>query len=429
MPETTVGPGSTSSTPSKGPTKGNTNGPTAGHTLLGGAGSKEKVVLCFSGGLDTSFCVVYLIDQGYDVVTVTVDTGGFSQDELASIEKKAMDLGSASHTTIDATAGIWDTIISYLVKLNGLYEGAYPLMCADRYIIAEAVLKVASEIGAGAVSHGCTAIGNDQVRFDAAFATLAPEMKVITPVRDLCITRDEEIAYLAGKGMDVDAPAKKYSINENIFGVTVSGSEIDLDLPPSPEAYKLTVPMMSLPVASPTHVDITFEKGVPTSIGGEPMAGTDLLKVLNSLGGSYGYGSHIYTGDCVVGIKGRILFESPGLFMLVKAHTALEQYTLTKGQLAFSKQASAIWSDHVYNGLYYEPLVKDIESMSDSLQKNVSGTVTVELVPNAAKVVAVSSPNKLMDDKVATYAQKATWTGDEVKGFITFHAMQQKMAW
>jgi len=385
----------------------------------------NKVVLAFSGGLDTSFCVAYLKEKGYDVVTAVVNTGGFDDSKLKEIEARSKELGSIKHYTIDATEVIYDNIIQYLIKLNGLYEDEYPLMCADRYVIAEEILKIAKDEGIDSVAHGSTAVGNDQVRFEATLMTLNPNATIIAPIKELNITRDKEIEYLEERGFDVDKEAKKYSINENIFGITVSGTEIDQNLEPEDFAYTLTKRDES---KTEEYLKIAFEKGLPVKLNDVEIDGIQLISQLNATLGAYGYGSNIYVGDCIIGIKGRIMFESPALSALIEAHKKLEQIVLTKRQIMFNKQAAANWSDLVYGGLYYEPLVKDIEAYADSVQEKVTGTVTIKVKPNSIQIVEVSSPNSLVNEKIAMYAQKSQWSGTEANGFIKLYSMQQRLS-
>ena len=385
----------------------------------------KKVVLAFSGGLDTSFCVLYLKEQGYDVVTVVVNTGGFSDSKLEEIEEKSKKLGSLNHYTVDATENIYESIIQYLIKLNGLYEDEYPLMCADRYIIAEEILKIAKEEGTDSVAHGSTAVGNDQVRFEASLLTLNPNANIIAPIKELNITRAKEIEYLETRGFEVDKDVKKYSINENIFGITVSGTEIDQNKEPDSFAYTLTRRDESKTME---YLEIEFEKGLPIKLNGLEIEGVDLISKLNATLGSYGYGSKIYVGDCIIGIKGRIMFESPALLALIEAHKKLEQLVLTKRQIMFNKQAATDWSDLVYGGLYYEPLVKNIEAYTDSVQERVSGIVKIKVEPNIIQVVEISSPNSLVNEKIAMYAQQSKWSGTEANGFIKLYSMQQRLA-
>lgn len=385
----------------------------------------KKVILAFSGGLDTSFCVLYLKEKGYHVVTAVVNTGGFTDEKLKEIEEKAKRLGSKKHYTVDARENIYENIIQYLIKLNGLYEDEYPLMCADRYIIAEEILKIAKKEGTDAVAHGSTAVGNDQVRFEASLITLFPDVDIIAPVKELNITRDKEIEYIEERGFEVDKDVKKYSINENIFGVTVSGTEIDQNKEPDSSSYSLTRRDES---KSEEYLTIEFEKGLPIKLNNEKLSGVEMISRLNSILGSYGYGSNIYVGNCIIGIKGRIMFEAPALLSLIEAHKKLEQIVLTKEQMTFNKDASSKWSDLVYGGLYYEPLVKNIEAYTDSVQEKVSGKVKIKVEKNNIRVVEVSSPNSLVNEKLAMYAQESKWTGTEANGFIKLYSMQQRLS-
>lgn len=385
----------------------------------------KKVVLAFSGGLDTSFCVLYLKEQGYDVITAVVNTGGFSDKKLKEIEEKSKKLGSIKHYTVDAIGGIYENIIQYLIKLNGLYEDEYPLMCADRYTIAEEILKITKQEGTDTVAHGSTAVGNDQVRFEASLITLNPNGKIIAPIKELNITRDKEIEYLEERGFQVDKELKKYSINENIFGITVSGTEIDQNKEPDDFAYTLTKTDSS---KEQEYITLDFQKGLPTKFNGQDIKGAELISKLNAILGSYGYGRKIYVGDCIIGIKGRIMFESPALLAIIEAHKKLEQIILTKKQIMFNLQASTQWSDLVYSGLYYEPLVKDIEAYTDSVQEKVNGTVKIKVQPNSIQVVELSSPNSLVKENIAMYAQKSEWSGTEANGFIKLYSMQQRLS-
>ncbi|MBN1639145.1 MAG: argininosuccinate synthase [Ignavibacteriales bacterium] len=388
----------------------------------------KKVILAFSGGLDTTFCVVYLKEKGYDVVTATINTGGFDEKTLTEIEKKAIELGSIKHYNIQAEEKIYEQIIQYLIKLNGLYEDDYPVMCADRYVIAQEILSIAEKENCNTVAHGSTAVGNDQVRFDSAFLTLKNDVKILSPIKELNITRDDEIEYLKERGFNIDVKSKKYSINHNIFGSTVSGSEIDINEEPDISAYNLTKVDKTLNSDSYEYITIDFAKGLPVALNSIKMGGLNILKQLNKIVGRYGYGSRIYVGDCIIGIKGRIMFEAPGLFVLLKAHRKLEQMTLTKEQYRFNNYASQSWSNLVYIGMYYEPLVRNLESYSDSVQEKVNGRVKVKVQLNKIEIVEINSPNSLIRDDIATYAQKSTWTAEEANGFIKFHSLPQVLS-
>ncbi|HZH92927.1 MAG TPA: argininosuccinate synthase domain-containing protein, partial [Tissierellaceae bacterium] len=295
----------------------------------------------------------------------------------------------------------------------------------DRYIIAEEILKIAEAEGTDTVAHGSTAVGNDQVRFEASLFTLNPNGNIIAPIKELNITRAKEIEYLEERGFKVDKELKKYSINENIFGITVSGTEIDQNKEPDEFAYTLT---KRDPSKTEEYLKLEFEKGLPVKLNGKEIQGVDLISKLNAILGSYGYGSRIYVGDCIIGIKGRIMFESPALLALIEAHKKLEQIVLTKRQIMFGKQASTQWSDLVYGGLYYEPLVKNIEALADSVQERVNGTVWIKVQPNSIQVVEMSSPNSLVNANIAMYAQESKWSGTEANGFIKLYSMQQRLA-
>lgn len=388
---------------------------------------EKKVVLAFSGGLDTTFCVKHFQEKGYKVVTATINTGGFSEEKLKDIEMKAKSLGTIKHHSIEVQEEMFEKIISKQIQMNALFEDEYPLMCADRYIISEKLLEIAKLENTDVVAHGSTANGNDQVRFNSSLISLNPKITILEPIKNLNITRDEEIKYLESKGIKVDKTVKKYSINENIFGNTVSGSEIDLDKEPSNSAYQLTKCKLKS-FDQQEYIKIEYNSGIPVALNGEKMSGLNILKFLNEKIGQYAWGSSIYTGDCIIGIKGHLMFEAPGILALIKAHKKLEQYTLTKEQLYFSKKVGTKWADLVYSGLYYEPLVKNLEIFSADLQKKVTGVATIKLEHNKLEVVEIQSINSLVNKDIATYAQKGSWTIDEVNGFIKLYSLQQKIS-
>lgn len=381
---------------------------------------KPIVVLAFSGGLDTSFCVPYLIEQGYAVHTVFVNTGGMDESEAEKIQARAFELGATGHDTIDASEALWGSFVLPFVQGGARYQQRYPLLCSDRYVIVQAMVHKAHEIDAAAVAHGCTAMGNDQFRFDQSVRCLT-DLPILAPIREIqALTntpRAYEIDELAKRGFGVDASVKQYTINENVLGVTVSGSEIDELGAPSDASRRLTKPRSQWPSES-LRLSITFEHGVPVAIDGQTINdGATALSKLNHDFGAYGVGRGIYTGDTIVGLKGRIVYECPGIEVLLQAHKALEELTLTKQQSDFKALAANKWTELVFGGLFFEPLRADLETFITSTQQNVTGTVTIETQGGSVLPVAIDTENALMDDK-NVYAQKAGWTAADAEGFI-----------
>lgn len=384
----------------------------------------KKVILAFSGGLDTSFSVPYLINRGYEVVTLTVDTGGFSLSELKSIAKKSKELGAAKHYQIDGKKAMFDGIVSYIIMTNGLYENSYPNMCSDRYIIAEQLVKIAKKEKTKFVAHGSTAMGNDQIRFDVALMTIAPELEIITPIRETGGDRKKEQQYLNEKGFLIDKMSKKYTINQNILGITYSGAEIDKVKEPDEAMFLWTKTKKT----KPEYISLIFSKGIPISLNGKSLAGFKILQKLNQQVGLFGYGRGYYTGDCVIGIKGHIVFEAPGILALIKAHQALEQLVLTKYQLVIGQFISQQFTDLLYSGKFYEPVIKDLKKFIDSQQEKVCGEVILKLRPNQVQAVELKSPFSLINPKIATYAQGCTWSARDAEGFIKLYGLQGKIS-
>ncbi len=378
------------------------------------------VVLAFSGGLDTSFCVPYLIEQGYEVHTVFVNTGGMDEAEAEKITARAFELGTSGHDTIDASEALWSSFVVPFVQGGARYQQRYPLLCSDRYVIVQAMVQRAHELGATAVAHGCTAMGNDQFRFDQSVRCLT-DLPILAPIREIqaltSTPRAYEIDELAKRGFGVDASVKQYTINENVLGVTVSGSEIDELGSPSDASRRLTKARDLWPTEA-LRVAITFERGIPVAIDDEPIGdGAAALAKLNAAFGAYGVGRGIYTGDTIVGLKGRIVYECPGIEVLLQAHKALEELTLTKQQSDFKTLAANKWAELVFAGLFFEPLRTDLETFIASTQQHVTGTVTIETQGGSALAVAIETTNALMDDS-NIYAQKAGWTAGDAEGFI-----------
>ncbi len=379
----------------------------------------EKIVLAFSGGLDTSYCVLDLVKQGYEVHTAFIDTGGVDDDGRAYIRRRALDLGAAQHHEIDVGQAIWDEFVRPLVWSHARMRGEYPLLCSDRYLIVKRCLALCDELGTRHFAHGCTGMGNDQLRFDQTVRSLG-DYEVHAPIRDLQsrvqAVRDYELEVMREAGIEVEESASRYSINENLLGVTISGSEIDRYDMPAADAWTMTADRTDWPEGS-LQFRIGFEKGVAVSLDGEAIPGPELLKRLNQAFGAWGVGRHIYTGDVTIGLKGRIAFECPGIDALLTAHQALEDVVNTRFQNQFRQQISDRWADLVYSGFFYEPHKHDLEAYLESSQAYVSGDVTLYTGGGSLTAVAVDTAYGLHNPE-AVYAQSADWTPEEAVGFI-----------
>ncbi len=391
--------------------------------------TKPKIVLAFSGGLDTSFCVPYLMEQGYDVVTCFVDTGGVSADERAYIESRAKALGAVEHVTEDGGQAVWDTVVVPMVRGGRLYGGVYPLLVSDRYVIVERACALADKLGTKLVAHGCTGMGNDQVRFDQTVRSLG-DYEIKAPIREIqkqhTAVRAYEAKYLEERGFEVRAKTGKYSINHNLLGMTASGREIDEWQAPDDETYAITAHPSQWP-KTPLRVDVTFEAGIAVAVDGQRVAGPALLAELNERFGAYGVGRSIYTGDTTIGLKGRIVFECPGLTALMVAHRALEESVLSASQNAFKGTVADRWVELVYKGFFYEPLKHDLEAFLEENQTAVNGTVTLETWGGQCLPVAVKSPH-ILKKAGAVYAQSADWGAAEAEGFILLYGMSSTLS-
>ncbi len=392
------------------------------------ASDSKDIVLAFSGGLDTSFCVPYLKERGWNVHTVFADTGGVDAEERAYIEQRAADLGVASHVTVDGGPAIWEGFVKPFVWAGEGYQGQYPLLVSDRYLIVDAALKRAAELGTNAIAHGCTGMGNDQVRFDLAVKA-SGDYRIVAPIREIqkehTQTRAYEQAYLEERGFGVRAKQKSYTINENLLGLTMSGGEIDRWEAPGEGARGWCAPRAEWPV-EPLRVTVGFKNGEAVSLDGQPVAGAALLAKLNALFAPYGVGRGVYTGDTVIGLKGRIVFEAPGLVSLLAAHRALEETVLTKQQNRFKPEIARKWVELVYEGFYHDPLKADLEAFLQSSQATVNGEVVLETRGGRVDAVAVKSPH-ILNAKGATYAQSADWGVEEAEGFIKLFGMSSTL--
>jgi argininosuccinate synthase len=379
----------------------------------------EKIVLAFSGGLDTSYCVLDLVKSGYEVHTAFVDTGGVDDAGRDAIRTRAQSLGATQHHEINVAREIWDEFVVPLVWSHARMLGEYPLLCSDRYLIVKSCLKICDELGTRHFGHGCTGMGNDQLRFDQTVRSLG-DYQIHAPIRDLQsrvqAVRDYELQVMEDAGFEVDAAASRYSINENLLGVTISGSEIDEYRQPAADTWSMTAGRQSWPGGA-LEIRIGFEQGVAVSVDGQSMAGPQILQTLNTKLGAWGVGRHIYTGDVTIGLKGRIAFECPGIDGLLIAHQALEDTVNTRFQNQFRNRISERWAELVYTGFFYEPHKHDLEAYLRSSQEMVTGEVNLYTEGGSVAAVSLESPYRLQSPG-AVYAQSADWTPEEAVGFI-----------
>lgn len=376
----------------------------------------NKVVLAFSGGLDTSFCVPYLKNEkGLEVHTIMVNTGGFTQEEAQAIEERALSLGATSHKTVDAVETYYDKGIRYLIYGNILKNGTYPLsVSSERVFQALEVLKHVQDIGAAYVAHGSTGAGNDQVRFDIVFEILAPQVQIIAPVREHGFTRQYEIEYLQNHGFEASWEKAKYSINQGLWGTSIGGVETlssDGFLPE--EAYPVQVTK-----TVPEHIKIGFRKGEPVSFNGQEMKPVDVIRAVRDAAAPFGIGRDIHIGDTIIGIKGRVGFEAAAPMVIIKAHHLLEKHTLTKGQLYWKEQIAGWYGQQMHEAMYLDPVCRDMEAMMDSIEKNVTGEVEIALMPYHFSVLGCRSDHDLMNARFGAYGEvNNSYTGRDVIGF------------
>ncbi|WP_299290292.1 argininosuccinate synthase [uncultured Mucilaginibacter sp.] len=378
---------------------------------------KEKVVLAFSGGLDTSFCSIYLSqDLNLEVHSVIVNTGGFGAEELADIERRAYKMGVVSHAVVDETENFYNTCVRYLIYGNVLKNNTYPLsVSAERVSQATAIALYAKKIGADYVAHGSTGAGNDQVRFDMIFNILIPEVKILTPIRDLKLSREAEIKYLKEHGVEMNFEKAKYSINKGIWGTSVGGKETLTSHEGLPDDAWPT----QLTKEGSEKVTLEFKQGELIAINDETFDHpTKAIQHLQELASPYAIGRDIHVGDTIIGIKGRVGFEAAAPMVIIKAHHTLEKHTLTKWQLSWKDQLSSFYGNWLHEGQFHDPVMRNIESFLTDTQQNVSGKVFVQLYPYRFQVLGIESAYDLMSNKFGSYGEmNNTWTGDDVKGF------------
>jgi argininosuccinate synthase len=389
----------------------------------------KHIVLAYSGGLDTTYCALWLKEQGWQVHTVTVDTGGFSPAELERIGAMAARSGVAAHKLIDARETLFDRFLRYLIYGNVLRGEVYPLcVSAERVCQAEAVAAYALEIGADALAHGSTGAGNDQIRFDVAFQALAPALGIVTPIRDQGLSRQQEVDYLAARGVTVPPSTGSYSVNAGLWGTTVGGRETLESWPELPEAAYPAGAPKALADAS-EELRIGFEAGVPVSLDGEDIGPVQLIEQLNARAAHYGIGRGVHLGDTILGIKGRVGFEAGAAALLISAHRELEKLVLSGRQLFWKGQLGELYGSLLHEGQYYDPLVADLEAFLASSQQRVSGEVRLRLYPRTHAVLGVRSPHSLMDAGVASYGERnRLWDGKDARGFARIFGVSQRLA-
>ncbi|UOG76246.1 argininosuccinate synthase [Hymenobacter tibetensis] len=386
----------------------------------------KKVVLAYSGGLDTSYCVVYLTRElGLEVHTVIVNSGGFSEEELAAIEKRAYELGSTKHEVIDVTQRFYQDCLRYLIFGNILKNDTYPLsVSAERMFQSLALAEYAREHKADYIAHGSTGAGNDQVRFDVAFSVISPNTEIITPIRDLKLSRQAEIDFLNQHGFEMSWEKAKYSINKGIWGTSVGGVETLTSNQALPESAYPT----QISATEPTNVEITFEKGEPVALNGKTMNPVELIQALNELAGTYAIGRDTHVGDTILGIKGRVGFEAPAPLILLKAHHLLEKHTSSRWQLLHKDYIANWYGTLLHEAQYLDPVMRDMEAFLTSSQERVSGKVFVTLKPYQFELQGIESKYDMMRSKVATYGEENdAWDGRDAKGFIKIFSNQLRI--
>ncbi len=385
----------------------------------------NKLVIAYSGGLDTSYCAVSLSKAGYDVHAVSVNTGGFTKKEIKTIESNAYKMGVATYKNIDAVKSYYDQVIKYLIFGNVLKNNTYPLsVSAERIIQAIEIAKYAKSIGAKFIAHGSTGAGNDQVRFDMIFQILAPEIEIITPIRDGKLTRQQEIDYLIENGIDMSWNKAKYSVNKGLWGTSVGGEETLTSEKPLPEsAYP-----SQLENEGEQKVILTFEKGELVALNGKADSSEKNIELLNDLASAFAIGRDIHVGDTIVGIKGRVGFEAAAALIIIKAHHLLEKHTLTKWQLQHKDYLSNFYGMHLHEGQYLDPVMRDMEAFLQNSQAKVTGDVTVSLKPYHFSLDGIISKHDLMNAKFGSYGEENKgWSAEEAKGFIKIIGNQNKI--
>jgi argininosuccinate synthase len=384
---------------------------------------KEKLVLAYSGGLDTSFCLKYLSqEKDFEVHTVLVNTGGFTADELENVEKRAKEIGTHTHLNLNVENDYYQKCIKYMVFGNILKNGTYPLsVSSERTIQASAVVEYAKKIGATHIAHGSTGAGNDQVRFDIVIKILAPEIKIITPIRDLKLSREEEIEYLKKQGITLDYKKMEYSINKGLWGTSVGGKETLTSKNPLPDTAYPSQPTKE----GSEKLELYFYKGELQKVNGTPFENpVEAIREVEKIASAYAVGRDIHVGDTIIGIKGRVGFEAAAPIVIIKAHHLLEKHTLSKWQLYWKEQLANWYGMLLHEAQYLEPVMRDIEKFLDSSQDHVTGKVFVKLSPYRFSLDGIESKYDLMTSDFGDYGEaNKQWTADDVRGFTQILGM------
>lgn len=386
----------------------------------------KKILLAFSGGLDTSYCVAYLKKElCYEVHTATVDTGGIDKIQAKHIEKLAKQLGAKTHRLLDMKERFFDEYIKFLIYGNVLRNQTYPLsVSAERVVQAIAIADYAKKIKADAIAHGSTGAGNDQIRFDVAFSILCPHMQIITPIRSQHLSRQEEVAFLQQQGIMLAWEKAQYSINKGMWGTSIGGKETLSSHQPLPEeAYP-----SHCTAEKPRDITISFHKGIPVAFNQKKYSPVALIEKLNAIGSAYAIGRDIHVGDTIIGIKGRVGFEAPAAMLLIKSHLLLEKHTQTKWQMYWKEQIGNFYGMLLHESQYFDPVMKDIEAFLTRSQERVTGDVYIRLHPYRFELLGVKTPHDLLLSKRGQYGESSkSWTSDDAVGFINIFSNHLKI--
>ena len=389
-----------------------------------------SILVAFSGGLDTSFCVPFLKEKfDVPVYTVTVNTGGMSERECRRVQERALELGSAGHHLVDARRQLFDTAIQYLIKGNVLRGAVYPLCVGpDRVVQADVVARKARELGVTRVAHGSTGAGNDQIRFDVALSVLAGDLEVLTPIRDGGLSREQTTRFLKDRGFDVPASTSTYSINTGLWGTTVGGRETLGTSESLPDDAWPTPSAQDAP-NKPRDLTVGFENGIPLTLDGQPMDPVAIIEELNETGAEHGVGRAVHVGDTILGIKGRVGFQAPAAAVLIPAHRELEKLVLTRWQQVHKQQLGDFYGMMIHEAQYFDPVLRDIEAFLESSQAVVTGAVHVRLYKGSVSVQGAVSPFSMFDAGIATYGETNTlWDGRDARGFGRILGVQSMLA-